>query len=254
MAGRFEYAELAALFFLQMMGMATWLVPLSRILNAQGYSALGPYAYATSAIAAFVSPLVFGAIADRHASPVRVLRWIAMGSAAGVTLASYAVERGWPPGLVLALIQVYSLFAVPSNSMVSRIVFSRLRDSQRQFGPIRALGTLGWMCGCWSISALGLDASAQAGYAGALVWILLALFTFALTAIAPPAARTLRLRERIGWDALVLLRHHDHRVVFLTAALFSIPLAAFYPFTPPQMQHLGLEHTSAWMSDRKSVV
>src|SRR5947207_6172289 len=58
----------------------------------------------------------------------------------------------------------------------------------------------------------------------------------------------MKLRERLGWDAVVLLRHHDHRVVFLTAALFCIPLAAFYPFTPPHMQRLGLEHTTAWMS------
>jgi len=36
--------------------------------------------------------------------------------------------------------------------------------------------------------------------------------------------------------------------VFLTAALFSIPLAAFYPFTPPHLQELGFRHTSAWMS------
>jgi MFS family permease len=52
----------------------------------------------------------------------------------------------------------------------------------------------------------------------------------------------------MGWDALTLLRHHDHRVVFLTLALFSIPLAAFYPFTPPHLQHLGFQRTSAWMS------
>ena len=27
-----------------------------------------------------------------------------------------------------------------------------------------------------------------------------------------------------------------------------MPLAAFYPFSPPHMRELGLEHTSAWMS------
>src|SRR5947199_3029478 len=89
--GKFEYSELATVFFLQMMGTGTWLVPLSRILNANGYSTLAPYAYATSAAAAFISPLVFGAMADRHASPVVVLRLIAAGSAGGVALASFAI-------------------------------------------------------------------------------------------------------------------------------------------------------------------
>jgi MFS family permease len=44
------------------------------------------------------------------------------------------------------------------------------------------------------------------------------------------------------------LKHHDHGVVFITVALFSIPISAFYPFTPPHLQALGLKHTSAWMS------
>jgi len=246
--GNFEYGELATVFFLQMMGTGTWLVPLSRILNANGYSALAPYAYATSAAAAFVSPLVFGAMADRHASPVVVLRLIAIGSAGGVALASFAIQQHWPAGAILALIQVYSLFAVPTNGIASTIVFSRLRDSQKQFGPVRSMGTLGWMCGCWLISLLNFDVSPRAGYFGALVWVTLAAFTFILPAVPPPASGPTRLRERMGWDALGLLKHHDHGVVFLTAALFSIPLAAFYPFTPPQMQQLGLQHTAAWMS------
>jgi MFS family permease len=30
--------------------------------------------------------------------------------------------------------------------------------------------------------------------------------------------------------------------------LFSIPLAAFYPFTPTHLRHLGFDRTAAWMS------
>lgn len=35
-------------------------------------------------------------------------------------------------------------------------------------------------------------------------------------------------RRRMGWDALPLLRNRDHRVAFLTAALFNIPIAALF--------------------------
>ena len=55
-------------------------------------------------------------------------------------------------------------------------------------------------------------------------------------------------KERLGWDALALLKNPSHRVVFITAALYSIPLAAFYPFTPPYLQHLGFHRVSAWMT------
>jgi MFS family permease len=37
-------------------------------------------------------------------------------------------------------------------------------------------------------------------------------------------------------------------VVFITTALFSIPLAAFFPYAPAHLRDLGLQHTAAWMS------
>jgi MFS family permease len=242
------YTELAAIFFLQAMAMGMWLVPLGGVLNAHGLGGLRPYAYATSALAAFISPLIFGALADQLAHPARVLRWLALASGITVALASWSIGRGWPRLAVLGVIQLYSLAAAPTNSLASTIVFSRLEDSQRQFGPIRAMATFGWMCGCWLVSALTLDASPAFGYAGALIWLALAACTFAFPKLPPPPLSRLTFRQRMGWDALVLLKNHDHRVVFLTSSLFCIPLAAFYPFTPPHLQHLGFQHTSAWMS------
>jgi MFS family permease len=255
-----EHGELAALFFLQSMAVGIWLVPLSRLLEAHGLGPIRSLAYATSAVAAFVSPLIFGAIADRHASPVRVLRWLAAASAGAMALATWSIGQRWPGALVLVLIQVYSICAAPANSLVSTIVFSRLRNSHREFGPIRAAATFGWMCGCWLVSALNADASPLAGYSGGAIWLAVAAFTFLLPSVPPPPSvrqsgghsalgqGRVSFRERMGWDALALLKNPDHRVVFITMALYAIPLAAFYPFTPPHLQELGFQRTSAWMS------
>ena len=225
-----------------------WLVPLSRVLIANGYGQLPAFAYATSAIAAFISPLIFGAMADRHVSPVRVLRWLALAAAASTAVVSWSISHHYPAVIVLALIQVYALCSAPTGSIASTIIFSSLHDSQRQFGPLRALGTFGWMCGCWLLSLLALDHSSSAGYAAMLAWIGLAAATISLPQTAPPPGGRIGLRERMGWDSLRLLKNRDHRVVFLTGALFSIPMAAFYPITPLQLQALGFERTSAWMT------
>jgi MFS family permease len=244
-----EYGELAGLFFLQAMATGMWMVPLGRVLSAHGLAEIRAPAFATSAVAALLSPLVFGAMADRHAAPVRVLRWLSMASAVGMALATTSISRGWASWVVLVLIQVYAVCAAPTGSLASTIVFSRLHDSQRQFGPIRAVATFGWMCGCWLISALGADSSPLAGYTGAIAWLLLGFFTHLLPSVPPPPVPGgVTWRQRLGWDALALLRNPDHRVVFVTVALFNVPLAAFYPFAPQHLKQLGFERTSAWMT------
>jgi MFS family permease len=244
-----EYGELAALFLIQSMAVGIWMVPLSVVFKAHLLEGIAPYAFATSALAALVSPLIFGAMADRHASPVAVLRGLAVASAATMSVVAWSINRGWSPGLVLLLVQIYALCAAPTGSIVSAIVFSRLQDSQRQFGPIRAGATVGWMAGCWLVSALNADASTLSEYTCAATWLALAAFTFLLPSVPPPKSTGHpTLLERLGWDAVVLLKNRDHRAVFITAALFSIPLAAFYPFTPLQLQQLGFRHTSAWMT------
>ena len=244
-----EYGELTALFFLQSMAVGIWMVPLSVVLKAHGLQGIAPYAFATSALAALVSPLIFGAMADRHASPVKVLRGLAVASAAAMSLAAWSIKSGWSPGWVLLVVQIYALCSAPSGSIVSAIIFSRLHDSQRQFGPIRAGATVGWMAGCWLVSALNADASTLSEYTCAATWLVLAAFTFLLPAVPPPKPTGHpTLLQRLGWDAVVLLKNRDHRAVFITAALFSVPLAAFYPFTPLHLQQLGFRHTSAWMT------
>lgn len=246
---RAEYAELIVLFFIHGATLGVWLVPLSTVLDAHGLQAIKPFAFATSAVAAFISPLIFGAMADRHASPVKVLRGLALATAVTTALASTGIKLGWNPWLVLALIQLLMLGASPTVSITATIVFARLADAQKEFGPVRAMATLGWISGCWLVSALKADASTTAGYLSATLWLLLAGYTFFLPPLdTPKSVEKLRWHERIGLDALTLLKNPDHRVVFVTVALFCIPLAGFYPYAPPHLRALGLERTSAWMS------
>jgi nucleoside transporter len=246
---KLEFAELGALFFIQWMGLAAWMVPLTLVLNAHGLQSIQPFAFATSATAAFLSPLFFGAMADRQMAPVRVLRWLCVATAVTLALVSAAIQWAWNRMAVLALIQVYALCVAPTTSLSTTIAMAELDDPKREFGPIRAMGTIGWMAGCWLVSLLGADTSTLAGFSGAIMWLGLAAFTLLLPEVPPPqSAQHLTLSQRLGLDAMSLLKHSDHRVVFLTASLLSIPLAAFYPYMPSHLRDAGFTHPSAWMS------
>ncbi len=244
-----EYFELLVLFFIQGAAMSMWFVPLGPILDAHGLQAIKPFAFAASAVAAFVSPLIFGAMADRHATPAKVLRGLALATGFSMAVVSAAIKYAGNPWLILGLIQIFYLFYAPMFSISSALVLARLEDAKKEFGSVRALATLGWMAGCWLVSALNADTSLLAGYSGAVVWLAVAVCTFFLPVLeVPPSAANLTWHERLGLDALTLLKNRDHRVVFTIAALFNIPLAAFYPYAPAHLRDLGLTHTSAWMS------
>ena len=244
-----EYIELVLLFFIQGAAGAIWIVPLSGVLDAHGLHAVKSLAFATTALAAFVSPLIFGALADRHLPSVTVLRWLAVATAAAMGLVSTSIQHGWNRWIVLAVIQVFALCSAPISSISATIVFERLADARKEFGQIRAMFTLGWIVGCLLVSALNADTSTLAGYSGSAMWLALAGFTFFLPVVQPPkSAGLLNWHERLGLDALTLLKNPDHRVIFMTPALLSIPFAAFYQHTPANMRELGFLHTSAWMS------
>jgi len=232
------------------MPMGIWSVPLANVFTAYGKGHLIPWVLATTAVAAFISPLFVGALADQRMAPTRLMRWLA--GLTGLTLTFTCLSLKWQLSdpLVLLCAQVQALVATPVWSIASSIVFSQLQDAKRQFGPLRAFATFGWMCGCWIISfVLHADASVQAGFTAVGLWMIVIGLTWLLPTVAPTDAQEHRTwRQILGLDALDLLRHRDHRIVFATAALYCIPLAAFYPYTALQLKELGVQNISAVMS------
>ncbi len=241
---------MAALFFLNAAAIGMWNVPLGNVLKAHGYAAIVPYAYACSAVAAFISPMIFGALADQRISPTRLVRWLAVLTAGFLALTFFGIGQHWRARWVLAALQVQSVCAAPIFGLATAIVMARLRDPSREFGPVRAWATLGWLVSGLFVSwVLMADTSVLSGYAAAGTWLLSAASTLLLPEVPPLEIKERRTwRDVFGLEALELFAHRDHRVVFLTAALFNIPMAAFYPYTPMHLRDLGVDHAAAAMS------
>lgn len=227
--------------------MGMWSVPFGNVLRAHGLESIIGYAYACSAIAAFISPLAIGAMADQRVSPVRLLRWLSAAAACCLTIAFYGIEKHWGPWPVLAVMQAQAICAAPTFGLATSVIFASLGDARREFGPIRAVATLGWMLACAAVSfILRADTSTLTGFAAAGVWLVTSLFTFALPETPPPEST--ESRDLFGFSALSLLLHKDHRAVFVTAALYNATMAAFYPFTPIHLIERGVTHATAAMA------
>lgn len=224
-----------------------WSVPFGNVLRAHGLESIIGYAYACSGVAAFISPLAIGALADQRVSPVRLLRWLSVATAVCLTVAFLAIERRWGAAAVLAAMQAQAICAAPTFGLATSIILASLGDARREFGPIRAVATLGWMVACTTVSfVLRADTSTLTGFAAAGTWLVTAAFTFALPETPPLESK--EPRDLFGVAALSLLLHRDHRVVFLTAALYNAALSAFYPFTPIHLAERGVKHATAAMA------
>lgn len=249
-APRWQHAEFAALFFLQCGAIGLWQVCFGNVLTVRGLGSFIPYAYACTALSAFISPLAVGALADQRIAPTQLLRWLSAAAAVLLALAFLALDRGWSPWAMLGFIQLHALCATPTMSLLTSIVFARLREPHREFGPLRACATLGWICAGWLVSwVLHADDSTLSGYAAAVTFAGVAACTWLIPVVAPAELKLARTwRDAFGLQALQLFRDRDHRVVFLTAALYNAPLAAFYPYTPIHLRALGIEHATAVMA------
>ena len=243
--------RLCVLYALHACALGLWGVNFSNVLKAHGLEDIVPYAFACNSIAALLSPLAVGALADRRMAPEKVLRLLGVGCIVFIVLLFRAIEQGWGAGWVLLLAQLHALWSVPTFGLSTSLILSRLTRAKEEFGPVRIWATVGWMGAGGIISwVLHADDSVISGYAAAVTWAL----TIAMSYTLPRHERFVlpkqpwSLKEALGLDALPLLAHPDHRVVFFTAALLNMSLSAFYPFTVLHLEDLGLKQVTVVMS------
>ncbi|HEX8312002.1 MAG TPA: MFS transporter, partial [Chthoniobacteraceae bacterium] len=209
-----------------------------------------PYAFASAGVAAILSPLFIGSLADQHISPHRLLRWLALGTGLSLSLAFFAIARGWGAAWVLVGMQFQALFSAPLWGLATSIALSTLQDPARQFGGVRVWATFGWMtAGMITSFLLRADTSATCGIVAGGVWLGVFLISYTLPHAEPRVTNASRSwRSLLGFEAIGLLRHRSHGTVFITAALISAPLAAFYPFGAMQLRALGESRVAAFMA------
>jgi|GEM_PF-247595 len=129
---------------------------------------------ATQGIASLLASL-FGQLADR-VLPIKVVISLC---AFGICVAILGLILSTAPVLVFAFTFLYWLLTIPTWVMVSALLFTLLKNPEKEFGPVRMVGTVGWMAAGWSLvplfalfPTLGQGTGAQFGVALVLAAIL----------------------------------------------------------------------------------
>jgi MFS family permease len=111
--------------------------------------------------------------ADRSASPERVLA--ASHLIGGLAILGCGFTRDFLP--FFALMLLHCLFYVPTISITNSIAFANMANPDKEFGPVRMGGTIGWILAAWPFTFIFVNwAAVDAAHPQGLVnWLGVAL-------------------------------------------------------------------------------
>lgn len=184
---------------------------------------------ATQSLATVLVALLVGQAADRWFSAERCLAVCAFLS--GLTLWLLASATGFWPIFLLTLL--FWLLVNPVIQLGATICFIHLSHPEREFGPIRMWGTVGWAVPGWLLllfalcfGAIGVDAAPGTNLFRLGGFFGVALGLYALTIPHTPPRRSAD-RRPAPLAALALLRSP----AFTVCCLCTFGLCVTYPFT-----------------------
>ena len=230
-----------------------WFVPLWQYLDKLGFSATQiAWSYSCTSIAAILSPVLVGVIADRYFSAQKVLACLHLGGAVLLLVITQQTDfRSFMPMLLL-----YALTYMPTIAITNSIAFKNLADTERTFPRVRVLGTIGWifsgltvgfiptMLGFEDISATSIPFVVTSAAS-----VLLAVYALYLPDTPPQSANTkIDVKELLGLNALGLLKDRAFAVFAFCSFLFAIPLAFYYQFANGFLTQVGLKNATGWMT------
>ena len=199
----------------------------------------------TTAIGAIVSPFFIGLIADKLFATQKVLAVLHGLGAALLLIAS--LQRTFGPIYILVLL--YAVAYMPTLALTNSLAFRQMKDPKTEFGPIRVLGTGGWIVAGILIGSLKLEATPMPMRLAAAASLLLAIYCLTLPATPPLGASTkFGMKDVFPAEVANLFRERSFAIFALASFLICIPLQFYYAFTNLFLNEIGVKHAASKMT------
>ena len=254
------------LMFFQFFIWGVWYVPMWSYLGTLEVEAsLRGTAYAATGVAAMISPFIVGMIADRFFATQKVFGTLHL--LGGIFLYMVGQANEWKefyPFLLLHLICY-----MPTLALSNSLCFQNMEDPQRQFPPIRTLGTIGWIASgilvgssfffenefqaIWPAFLGGelpppewtsISITSQPFMIGAGVSIFLGLYSFFLPHTPPKLkGKKVTTAEVLGLKALALMRDKSFATFIICSFLLCIPLSFYFQSANGFLKEMGVANS-----------
>ena len=224
------------------MSSGLWMPAAVNILSAYEAQWVLDYTMAVVPLMAIFSSMVFATLADRKYDSKSLLAVLATSGSVFLWLAFACLEWGWSPWWYLFFHGCNALISGPQWVLVTKVALVHARNKQRDFPLFRIWATVGWIVAGILVSWLAWDSSVATGKLAALAKLLTGITALMLPR-TPPAVnegtKKSTIKEKLGLGALVLFENRMLKVYFITTLILTIPLAAFYLYTPKLLMELS---------------
>ena len=238
--------------FLQFFIWGAWFVTIGVYLR-QGMkfdAGLGT-AYSVGPIAAIVSPVFLGLVADRFFPTQAVLGVMHLLGGMLMFLVPWSIkqEMAGAQGTFFAVLLAYSLCYMPTLGLSNTLAMRNITDSEKQFPMIRVFGTLGWIAAGFLVGTiLKADATALPMQIAGGTGIAMGIFSFFLPATPPPAkGQKASIGQALGLDAVGMLKDFNFLIFAIASLLICIPLQAYYAYAATFITDAGFESAAGTM-------
>jgi nucleoside transporter len=257
--------------FLQFFIWGVWYVPMWTFLGTLEIEAsLRGTAYAATGVAAIISPFIVGMIADRFFPTQKVYGWLhILGGASLFMIGQSTSWENFYPYLLLHLV-----FYMPTLALANSLSFQNMMDPQREFPPIRTLGTIGWIAsgilvgssffenGIYHLSwpaFLGgnpppngwssIAYTSGTFEIGAIASFALGLYAFSLPNTPPKMkGKTVSVGEILGLKAFRLMKDRSFAVFIFCSFLTCIPLSFYFQSANGFLKEMGISNSEGVMT------
>jgi len=239
--------RLSAMMFLEYFIWGAWYVTLSTWLaDSLHFSGreIGLAAGAT-AVGAIVAPFLVGLIADKLFATQRVLA--ALHGLGAVLL--LVVSRQTSFGSFYPVVLLYCMAFMPTLALTNSLAFRQMRDAKLEFGPIRVLGTAGWIVAGLLVGTLAWEKTHYPVLLAAGASLVMAVYCLTLPD-TPPLARDAKMTVATIFprEAVALLRERSMAVFAIASFLICIPLQFYYAFTNLFLNEEGVVNAAGKMT------
>lgn len=240
--------RLSVMMFLQFFAWGAWFATLALAMGSNDLGASIGGAYESAPIAAILSPLFLGLIADRLFASEKVMGLLMLIGGGIMCVIAVIAPQGAEKGpLIVNLMIAYMLCYMPTLGLGNTITFTHLK--QEQFPKVRVWGTIGWIVAGLGLGAVGWSDSLNIFWLGAVSSILLGVYCFTLPSTPPPAkGKPIDIGSLLMVDALKLLKKPAFLVFAVCSTLICIPLAYYYGQTSAFLGAAGFNEAGAAMT------